>query len=246
MTTTQIQSKYFGCSQHHITYNVNVYGVLGSLHDLMLTSKRNLSKNLGSIRLRAMWQKDGHVNFWSLVSIPSASSKIFWPCSKLFDHFQYFLIVFKYFWPCSNMQVYKVQSYFWPSLNNWLCSKNIERGQIFWTQLKYFWASRWNKHCSAKYQLSAHIKFPKYVIFSKLQTIRHKAQSQVIFDYFSAYKISMRFTNFPFWRHVLMSLSWGNFIKVKKKSYCLTVKRNNFSVLLKNSCYGKVNQRFPS
>ena len=48
-----------------------------------------------------------------LMPIPSASSKIFWPCSNFFDCVQYILNVFKFFWPWSKVIFYLVNLHIW-------------------------------------------------------------------------------------------------------------------------------------
>ena len=93
------------------------------------------------------------INRWQ-IPIPSASSKIFWQCSKFFDHLQYFLNVFKYFWPCSNMQIHKLQSHFCQWSKTFECvQKILNLVKKIWTQLKYFWTSRWNRHKAAHFCL---------------------------------------------------------------------------------------------
>ena len=80
----------------------------------------------------------------TFMPIPSASSKIFWPCSNFFDCVQYFLNTFKIFWPWSKVIFYLI------NLHIWAWSKMFDHIQIYWTWSKKFersqfcfWTSRW-------------------------------------------------------------------------------------------------------
>ena len=82
-----------------------------------------------------------------LMPIPSASSKIFWPCSNFFDCVQYFLNTFKFFWPWSKVIFYLINLHIWSWSKifdhiqiYWMWSKNFERSQFC------FWTSRWIRH----------------------------------------------------------------------------------------------------
>ena len=83
----------------------------------------------------------------SPMPIPSASSKIFWPCSKCFDLIQYFLNLVKYFWAWSKVIFYLI------ILHVWAWSKIFDHIQKYWTRSKIFehiqkiiWTSRWIRH----------------------------------------------------------------------------------------------------
>ena len=78
-----------------------------------------------------LWQTGGLIaRSYFLMPILSASSNIFWPCSKKFDHRQYFLNVFKYFWPCSTMQIYNL------TFDN--RQNDLTAFKRYWTWSKFF------------------------------------------------------------------------------------------------------------
>lgn len=58
-----------------------------------------------------------HVKKKILMPIPSASSKIFWPCSNFFDCVQYFLNTFKFFWPWPKVIFYLINLHIWAYSN---------------------------------------------------------------------------------------------------------------------------------
>ena len=79
--------------------------------------------------------------------IPSASSKIFWPCSIFFDCVQFFLNTFLIFWLLSKVIFYLI------NLHIWAWSKIFDHIQKYWTRSKkidrnqnIFWTSRWMRH----------------------------------------------------------------------------------------------------
>ena len=89
--------------------------------------------------------------FCLLMPIPSASSKIFWLCSNIFDHAQIY------------MQIYNVPSFFYHAV----FKKILKMVKKIWTQLKRFWTSRWNRHklhCTGLIQ--AHKTFVQILLFT--------------------------------------------------------------------------------
>ena len=82
-----------------------------------------------------------------LLPIPSASSKIFWPCSNVSDRVQYFLNTFKFFWSWPKVIFYLI------NLHIWAWSKIFDHNQKilnlvqnFLSNQKHFWTSRWIRH----------------------------------------------------------------------------------------------------
>ena len=96
--------------------------------------------------------------------IPSASSKIFWPCSIFFEHEQKFLTMIK-----SDILPYRF-AYLSMVKNIWPHSKNIERGQKILNATNFFfeladglgiciakkklWDKNWTKDQLVFYQVS--------------------------------------------------------------------------------------------
>ena len=81
------------------------------------------------------------------VPIPSASLKIFWPCSKIFDLIQYFLNLIKYFCAWSKVIFYLI------ILHIWAWSKIFDHIQKYWTRSKNFEHIQkviWTKVCTLK------------------------------------------------------------------------------------------------
>ena len=106
-----------------------------------------------------------------LMPIPSASSKIFWPCSNYFDCVQYFLNMFKFFWLWSKVIFYLI------NLHIWAWSKLFDHIQIYWTRSKSFersqfcfWTSKWIRHKSLK----------KWFI---IKVINHSFKSNILIGY---------------------------------------------------------------
>ena len=92
--------------------------------------------------------------------IPSASSKIFWPCSKFFDLSQYFLNLVKYFWAQSKIIFYLI------ILHIWAWSKIFDHIPKYWTRSKIFehiqkriGTSRWIRHSNLNRDLRCDCMF---------------------------------------------------------------------------------------
>ena len=130
-------------------------------------------------KLRAFWWQDADRDVISrlflfahhkgqLMPIPSASSKIFWPCSQFFDLIQYFLNLVKYFWAWSNVIFYLIILHIWA----WL--KLFDHIQKYRTRSKFFehiqewiWTSRWIRH---KHRYDAVLEFPALLLSSLFMT----------------------------------------------------------------------------
>ena len=117
--------------------------------------------------------------------IPSASSKIFWPCSKCFDLIQYFLNLVKYFWAWSKVIFYLI------ILHNWAWSKIFEHIQKYWTRSKFFehiqkriWTSRWIRHyyfsSGGCITLGNNLTFTKAYLVTILKTLIDNIAAKVI------------------------------------------------------------------
>ena len=107
--------------------------------------KKNCGHSTLLATIRVCYKQNA--NTYLPMPIPSASSKIFWPCSNFFDCVQYFLNKFKIFWPWPKVIFYLI------NLHIWSWSKIFDHIQIYWTRSKNFersqfcfWTSRWIRH----------------------------------------------------------------------------------------------------